>query len=156
VRSIADLSEGVVRAVIDIDGEPDDVFEALTDPAQLASWWGGDQYRTCDWVMELRPGGAWSARALGKDGENRVHGEVLAVERPSRLVVTWHASWDGDARTVIHYGLERTPGGGTRVTVVHEGFGGRPGSCQGHAVGWDLVLGWLGAHVAAAPASRET
>ncbi|MDQ3031064.1 MAG: hypothetical protein M3Y87_01500 [Myxococcota bacterium] len=55
MRAIADVPSGVVRAEIAIEGEPDGVWGALTDPEQLAAWWGGDQYRTFDWTIDLRP-----------------------------------------------------------------------------------------------------
>jgi hypothetical protein len=32
---------------------------------------------------------------------------------------------------------------GTKVTVRHEGFVGRPESWGTHAEGWELVLNWL-------------
>jgi uncharacterized protein YndB with AHSA1/START domain len=153
MRSIADVSAGVVRAEIEIEGTPEDVFDALTDPAQLASWWGGDLYRTYDWQIDLRPGGAWSVKAEGPNGRSTIHGEYLEIDRPRRLVYTWLASWDGEARTVIR--IDLTPiASGTRVVVVHDGFAGRREQCEGHALGWQNVLGWLGAHVASAALGR--
>lgn len=145
MRSIADVTEGVVRAEIDIDAPPEDVFDALTEPAQLAAWWGGDQYRTFDWNVDLRPGGLWDVKTEGPNGTNSVRGEYLEIDRPRRLVYTWHASWDGFARTVIHVQLV-TIASGTRVSILHEGFRGRPEACDGHALGWQSVLGWLSAH----------
>nr|MDQ3031065.1 SRPBCC domain-containing protein [Myxococcota bacterium] len=69
---------------------------------------------------------------MGADGAQSVHGAVLEVDRPRRFALTWHASWDGGARTVISYTLEPTATG-TEVSVVHDGFGGRPQSCESHA-----------------------
>jgi uncharacterized protein YciI len=43
--------------------------------------------------------------------------------------------------------------GGTRVTISHKGFGGRPEACENHKDGWMQVLGWLAGHLAAAPDS---
>lgn len=146
MRAVADVTRGVVHAQIEIAGPPAAVFEALTDPQQLASWWGGELYRTFDWKLDVRPGGAWSVNTESPTGAQRVYGEFLRVEPPHRLAYTWHASWDGFARTEIHYELEAIPSG-TRVRVVHEGFTGRPASCEGHAQGWDFVLGWLSRHV---------
>lgn len=145
MRAVADVTRGVVHAEIEIAAPPEAVFDALTEPEQLATWWGGDQYRTFDWRLDLRVGGGWSVRTEGRNGAQRVHGEFLEIARPSRLSYTWHASWDSFARTVIRYDLAPIATG-TRVTVVHDGFEGRREACEGHAMGWQLVLGWLGAH----------
>ena len=142
MRAVADPVRGVVRAAVDIEATPEVVFAAITEPAQLASWWGADLYRTYDWRLDLRPGGRWSVETEGAGVRNSVRGEVLEVDRPRRPVLTWEASWDGFARTVITYTLAATALG-TRLTVVHEGFAGRPESCRGHAEGWHQVLGWL-------------
>ena len=145
MRAVADVTRGVVRAQIDIEAPIELVYESLTEPAQLMSWWGGGEYETYDWKIDLRPGGAWSVSTRGGGGPQSVRGEYLEVEPPTRLVLTWLASWDGFARTVIEYTLSRTATG-TRVTVVHDGFAGRPEACEGHAAGWHSVLGWLAAH----------
>ena len=148
MRAVADVTRGIIRATVDIAAPPERVFAALTEPEQLAAWWGGELYRTYDWQMELRPGAAWSARASGRDGESTVGGEILEVDPPRRLVLTWEASWDAFQRTVIHYSVDPIATG-TRVTVVHDGFAGRPESCENHTQGWHLVLGWLAGHAAA-------
>lgn len=153
MRAVADVTRGVVRATVDIEAPPAAVFDALTQPDQLASWWGGDRYRTYDWQMDLRVGGAWSVKADAPDGLQTVYGEILELEPPHHLTYTWHASWDGHARTVVRFELAAMASG-TRVTVVHDGFAGRPEACEGHAAGWDLVLGWLTDHAAGGP-SRD-
>jgi uncharacterized protein YndB with AHSA1/START domain len=148
VRAVADLTTGVVRATIDIDAPPDVVFAALVEPEQLAAWWGGGEYRTFDWKLDLRPGGQWSVQTHGAGGAGSVRGEYLEVDPPRRLVYTWLPSWEDFQRSVITLEVRATETG-SRVTVVHEGFVGRPEACEGHAMGWDKVLGWLGGFVAA-------
>ena len=52
-----DVTGDVVRATVEIGAPPEEVFEALTDPAQLEEWWGTpDTYRTSSWQLEPRPG----------------------------------------------------------------------------------------------------
>lgn len=47
--AVADVTEGVIHAVIDIEAPPGRVFEALTSTEQLARWWGSEtSYRTHD------------------------------------------------------------------------------------------------------------
>jgi uncharacterized protein YndB with AHSA1/START domain len=153
--SVADVSTGTIHAQIDIDAPAAEVFEALTDPAQLASWWGSpDSYRTFDWKLDLRVGGAWSCQAENPHTGQRstVVGEYLELDPPRRLAYTWLPSWDNVVATTVRIELDESAGR-TRVRVVHTGFEGRAQSCQGHAAGWIRVLGWLAAGLARAPAS---
>jgi uncharacterized protein YndB with AHSA1/START domain len=146
VRAVADVTKGVVHASVDVEAPPEAVWDALTEPEQLSAWWGANLYRTFNWQFDLRPGGRWSVDTMGDGGPNHVRGEILEVDRPRRLVLTWEASWDGFCRTVITYSFVATATG-TRLTIVHTGFEGRPQACEGHAIGWDAVLGWMAAHL---------
>lgn len=144
-QALADPAAGTIHAQIDIEAPPEDVFQALTDPVELAAWWGSpDTYRTFDWRIDLRVGGAWSCQAedhaTGRRGE--VRGEYRELDPPHRLAYTWQPSWDGFLASTIQIELQ-PHAGGTRVRVIHTGFEGRPESCQGHAEGWKRVLAWL-------------
>ena len=67
VRTDAERRE--VHGVIDIDVARARVFRALTDPEELPLWWGSDDmYRTYDYRIDLRPGGALSCRARSVAG----------------------------------------------------------------------------------------
>jgi uncharacterized protein YndB with AHSA1/START domain len=150
VSALADFKAGIIYASIDIDAPPDAVWDAITEPSQLASWWGSDDtYRTMNWQVELRPGGKWSSDSARVDGSQtgHVHGEYLEVERPRLLVYTWKASWDDFAETLIRMELSATESG-THVKVRHSGFAERSTSGAGHAEGWKRVLGWLSGHAA--------
>lgn len=150
MSALADFKEGIIHASIEIDAPPEAVWDALTDPAQLASWWGSDDtYRTMNWQVDLRPGGKWSGDSARVDGtqQGNVHGEYLEVDKPRLLVYTWKASWDDFSETLIR--MELTPTAkGTHVKVRHSGFAQRTASGAGHAEGWKRVLGWLSAHPA--------
>jgi uncharacterized protein YndB with AHSA1/START domain len=151
-RAVADITEGVVLATVDIDVPPERVFKALTT-SELTKWWGSAElYRTTKFEIDLKPGGRWRTEGVGADGSPfHVEGEVLEVDAPHRLVQTWKQSWDAGPATTITYTLAAIPTG-TRVTVRHTGFVGRAQSCEGHSNGWARVLDWLGGHLAAAPA----
>ncbi len=147
MSAVADYAAGVIHASIDIDAPADAVWEALTQPAQLASWWGStDTYRTFDWQIDLRPGGKWSSQAVNVDGSQpgRVHGEYLEVQPPRLLVYTWIPSWDNFAETLIRVELTASARG-THVKVRHSGFAERVASGAAHAEGWKRVLVWLAA-----------
>jgi len=154
-RAVADLHGGTILATVDIAAAPERVFRALTTDEALA-WWGSDEtYRTTAWTSDVRVGGSYRASGVGSDGAPfAVHGSYLEVDPPRRLVQTWEPDWD-EAPTKVTYTLDATKTG-TRLTLRHEGFGRRTESCQSHCSGWEMVLGWLDAHVAetAAPPSK--
>ena len=154
-RAIADVTEGIVLATVDIAVPPERVFRALTT-SELTKWWGSAElYRTTKFEIDLVPGGTWRTEGVGADGSPfHVSGEVLEVDAPRRLVQTWKPSWDEGPATTITYTLTAIDSG-TRVTVHHSGFTGRPQSCEGHSNGWERVLGWLGGHLAAAPGGEK-
>ena len=150
MRALASVDSGVVKAEIEIEATAARVFRALTDPTELAAFWGSDDmYRTSDWKIDLRPGGRWSAVARGADGSRMtMDGEYLEVDPPRLLVFTWRPSWDDYAVTTVRYDLEPTATG-TRLRVTHTGFADRDMAAAGTGEGWKRVLQWLAEHIAA-------
>jgi uncharacterized protein YndB with AHSA1/START domain len=154
-RSIADVAQGTILARIEIAAPPERVFRALTTD-ELTKWWGSaETYRTTAFKIDLQPGGAWRSEGVGADGTTfHVGGKVLEVDPPRKLVQTWEPSWEVDLPpTTISYLLDAIETG-TRLTVRHTGFGTHVASCDGHATGWERVLGWLGNHVTPQPERR--
>ncbi|MFZ5892577.1 MAG: SRPBCC domain-containing protein [Myxococcota bacterium] len=156
-RAIADLSDGKILATVEIGVPPERVYRALTSE-EITKWWGSDDlYRTTEFSAELRVGGKWRAAGKGADGRPfEVRGEYLELDPPRKVVQTWQPDFAEGAATKVTYLLDAIPSG-TRVTLRHEGFSGRPEACQRHASGWERVLGWLIAHLvpaAAPPASQ--
>src|SRR5262245_8345215 len=71
------------------DAPRERVFEAWTDPKQVAQWWSPQGFTTpvCD--MDVRPGGSYRIVMLSPDGEEHpIEGEYLEVVKPSRIVMT--------------------------------------------------------------------
>ena len=55
VHATADTDNGLVKVVAEIAAKPEAVFRALTDPTELAKWWGADGiYRTERWEVDPR------------------------------------------------------------------------------------------------------
>ena len=133
-----------LRTSIEIAAPPETVWAALTEPAQLASWWGSDDmYRTTDWQFDMTLGGAWSCGGSDAGGEKfTVKGTVLEVDPPRVFSYTWKPSWEPGPETTVKYSLSRTSSGGTLVEVHHWGFGSEQ-SRNDHEQGWQRVLGWL-------------
>lgn len=134
----------VVREV-ELPAGTEQVWEALTDPDQVAGWFGAEV------TWELRRGAP--ARFTGDDGRVR-HGEVDEVEPGRRLAYRW---WplDGDGRgpaSAVRYELEAVPGG-TRLVIsetplVARGSGAPTASLSVTWSPWDArVVGlWVACH----------
>jgi uncharacterized protein YndB with AHSA1/START domain len=143
------IENSAIVGEIDIAAPPEAVFQALTDPEQLAAWWGDDgMYRTHNWQIDLRVGGLWSCDARNANGNvGKVHGRFLEVQPPTGLAYTWNPSWDTIPETHVRFKLRPTASG-TRVEILHDGFGSNVTSMEGHTQGWTRVLGWLDRYVA--------
>lgn len=139
-RAVADVSEGLILASVEIAAPPERVFRALTS-AEVLEWWStATDYRTTKWSGELVVGGAWRADGVSVDGSPFfVEGEFLELDPPRKVVQTWRAGWDESQLTTITYRLEPIATG-TRVTLRHAGFTGRPEMCLAHTAGWEPVL----------------
>lgn len=113
-----------------IKAAPQAVWEAITTP----EWTERYGYRTRD-SYELRPGGAYRSHTteeMRRQGaamghtvpEIGVDGEVLEVDPPRRLVLTWRMLMDAAAAregfSHLTYELQEMPGGATRLTVIHD------------------------------------
>ena len=129
--------------------------EAIWDALTTSEW--TERYGYGGRVdYELRPGGAY--RAYGSPEmvaagapDVVVEGQVLAVDRPRRLVLTWRALFDpnlaGEPPTRVTWESdEATEGGVTKLTLTHE-LEGAPGTAAivGGGVpnmggGWPYVL----------------
>jgi uncharacterized protein YndB with AHSA1/START domain len=69
---------------------PERVFEAYTDPAQVAQWWGQRTSTTTVEANDVRPGGAW--RFVQRDPEGNAYefyGEYLEVVPNEKIVYTF-------------------------------------------------------------------
>lgn len=137
------LNEDEIVSEISISAPIERVFEAVTNPAEVARWWGQTGvYRCAEFQSDLRVGGEWRSVGIGGDGRKfEVKGEYIQIEPPRLIVQTWIASWTGEARTVVRWELESTKQG-TLVRIRHSGLAAHPGLAQSYA-GWPRMLGWL-------------
>ncbi len=128
---------------IHIAASPERVFEALVDPRQVVQWWGQvGIYRCTEFHCDLRVGGKWQSVGLDSQGRRfEISGECLEVDPPRLLVLSWVATWTGNAKTVVCWELERT-GDGTLVRIRHSGFAAHPELAASYR-GWPRMLGWL-------------
>jgi uncharacterized protein YndB with AHSA1/START domain len=113
---------------------PQVVWGALTERAQLASWFPCDvEIVGGDWKV----GAAILFRFPPEVIDMTLHGQVLAVEEPRLLIFTW-------GEETLRFDLS-AEGTGTLLVLTDEL---PPGIAARNAAGWDQCLGRLDRHKA--------
>ena len=113
------------------------MYRAWTDPAQFAVWFGGHQARLEDVTMDVRPGGAWSARMVLEGGhEIRWAGEFVELDEPARVVLTLTDAPEEAPGEPLTVDLEDL-GGRTRMVVVQRGNGLTEEQYEQAQAGWE-------------------
>ena len=118
------------------------VFEAWTDPAHLAKWWGPRKFPGDEISMEAREGYAWrnSLRSV-ETGEKLWHkGVFREVVPPERLVFTfaWEAEGERGIETIVTLTFTEEAGK-TRMTL-HQAPFLSIGERDGHSEGWNSAF----------------
>ena len=63
------------------------VFQAFSDPVQLAQWWGPNGFTNTITKFDFRPGGDWHLTMHGPDGTNyRNESVFVEIIEPERIV----------------------------------------------------------------------
>lgn len=111
----------------DLDHPPEKVWRALTEPELLAAWLLPND-------IQAEEGRRFTLR--GAPGSDKpVDCEVLAAEPPRLLRYRWRGRDGNDGGrpldTVVTFTLDGTAAGGTRLRIVHSGFG-----AEARAVPW--------------------
>ncbi len=68
---------------------PEVVWDTMTDPSLVPSWWGPAHHAPVVVEMDVRPGGRWRFEMHAHGNVFGFGGEYLEVERPGRLVQTF-------------------------------------------------------------------
>jgi len=134
------------------------VWDAITKPEWTERYGYGGRG-----MYDLRSGGRYQGftsqemKDAGARGgfmvpDVAIEGEVIEVDPPKKLVLTWHMQMDertaSDAVTRLTYELDEISAGVTRLTMVHE-LAGAPRAAdilagkwesQGAGGGWNWVL----------------
>jgi uncharacterized protein YndB with AHSA1/START domain len=143
----------VVRRVFRASAEF--LFDAWTDPKVLARWFHARPSWTTEVIaVDLRAGGAWEIVMHADDGPDcRVFGKYLAIERPHRLVLTWHANAERDYETVVALTFKSIDRETTELLLTQTGLRKEQDRSE-HQSGWDGCLSSLD-RLVAAPAGAE-
>jgi uncharacterized protein YndB with AHSA1/START domain len=128
--------EHPIRRTLELAADRPRVWRALTDPAELAGWWGPLS------GLEMRAGSeGWFD--FPEHGRHAVR--VEAVEEPRYLSYCWTADQPDTALAEVHqpllveFGLEERDGGGTTLHLMESGFIG-PKKYAENNEGWDEIL----------------
>lgn len=126
------MSERKVERSTLIDTTPEMAFEAVTKASELREW-------MCEYawtVVQLK--GVYHARW---ESGYQANGRFIELDPPHRAAVTWLGTGE-PGETIATFTVAPEPGG-TRVSVVHAGFGPGP-EWDAHVAaaekGWDIGL----------------
>ena len=101
-----------------IPAPPARVYDAFTDPAQLARWWGPEGFAIPSVEFEPRPGAHYRIEMQPPEGDSFfLHGEVRAAEAPALLSYTfvWDPPDPDDVETLVELSFAASDG----ATEVH-------------------------------------
>jgi uncharacterized protein YndB with AHSA1/START domain len=102
--------------VIYIRTTPAKLWQALTDPEFTRQYWV-ETWQDCQW----KPGASW--KLMLPDGRVGDAGEVLEIDPPRRLVLSWRCEFmpelRGEGYSRLTYELE-PQGDAVKFTVIHE------------------------------------
>jgi uncharacterized protein YndB with AHSA1/START domain len=122
---------------INIRTTPEALWDAITDPELTREYWYGALNRSA-WV----PGARWTSESA--EGELFLDGEILEVDRPHRLVHTFHVVHEPEAAAEQPSTLtiEIKPMGDTcLLRATHENLG--PATLEYVTGGWEHILAGL-------------
>ncbi|MEV4787238.1 SRPBCC domain-containing protein [Streptomyces tuirus] len=129
-----------------LDGSCPAVFRELTDPRELARWWGPDGFTIPSVESDLRPGGTYRIAMRPPEGELfYLVGEFLEVEPPERLVYTfrWEDPDPEDRETVVTLSLHDIDAARSELVLDQGEFASERRRAL-HEEGWSQGLGKLG------------
>nr|WSZ11976.1 SRPBCC domain-containing protein [Streptomyces canus] len=121
------------------------VFRALTEPQDLAKWWGPDGFTTRGVESDLRRGGGYRIAMQPPEGDRfYLVGEFLVVDPPERLSYTfrWEDPDPEDRETVVRLTL-RDIGGTSAELVFTQGDFATERRQALHEQGWTQSLNKL-------------
>lgn len=114
-------TEREIRVERVFDAPRDMVWQAYTDPAWVAQWWGRGNPLTIE-KMELHRGGHWRFVETADGQEHGFEGRVGEVTPKTRIMMTFE--WDGmpgyPSRQIVE--MEDTADGKTRVVTIAQFF----------------------------------
>lgn len=106
------------------DASADRLFRLLTEPAELAKWWGPQGFSIPEVEVDLRVGGGYRFTMQPPEGEAfHLSGEFLEIRAPTvlRFTFRWEEPVPDDRETVVALSLDSMESR-TMVTLVQAEF----------------------------------
>ncbi len=123
--------------------DPATVFAFVTKAEHLAKWWGPEGMTLPDKQLDLTQPGPWSSVMMNADGQRfKVTGEVVAVDAPNAVELTWAWHDENDTRgheSRVRFEVKPNGKGGTLFTLVHSGLADED-AAKNHEMGWTSSL----------------
>jgi len=133
----ASLASAAVVVRRTIAAPPEDLFDAFLDPEALAAWMRPNAIRSTVAQVEPRVGGRYHIVMHSDSGPLPHTGVYRVIDRPKRLVFTWHSKGTDQKETLVTVDFLKA-GANTEVVVTHEML---PESARpSHAKGWTSGL----------------
>jgi len=107
----------VVRRTIHAPAEV--LFDAFLDPIALSEWMRPGAIRSAVATVEPYVGGRYEVVMQAESGPIPHTGVYRLIDRPRRLVFTWHSPNTGPSETLVTVDFVKQPVG-TEVVVTHE------------------------------------
>jgi uncharacterized protein YndB with AHSA1/START domain len=120
-----------------LDAAPPAVWRALTEPGELARWWGPAGFTSPSIDLDLRVGGRYRIQMKPPDGEAFfLQGEFREVDAPRQLAYTfrWEEPAPDDQETVVVLSL--TDAGGKTELALDQGPFATDARLALHRGGW--------------------
>lgn len=125
------------------DAPIEKVFNAWTDPAALAQWFGPEGFSVIASTIDLTVGGSYEIVLRPPEGEPITHsGTYVAITRPSALVFTWvlqdqpcSGGTGQCAETLVSLDF-KSLGQSTELSLMHERLPNKA-AVDGHLFGWN-------------------
>jgi uncharacterized protein YndB with AHSA1/START domain len=118
---------------------PEKLWQALIEPEFTHQFWVGT-WQDCDW----KKGASW--RLMIPDGRVADSGEVLEIDPPRRLVLSWSNEFKpelrGDGPSRLSYEIEQEEEM-VRLRVIHESNTPESKLIDAVSNGWPLILASL-------------
>jgi uncharacterized protein YndB with AHSA1/START domain len=131
-----------------LKASPERLFNAWTKPELMKQWFhAGDKMTTPVAEADLKLGGPWRIGMRTQDGQEHFNnGKYLVIDRPHKLVFTWHPKGDPDFETKVTLLFKKISEEFTEMTLTHEGLRD-PYWYDRHNGGWmgciDTLEKWL-------------
>ena len=122
-----------------IASTPQQVFDAITEPALASQYWGHEN------VSGWQVGATWQHVRANAERTVQIVGKVVENLPPTRLVITWAAADQADdpaSTSRVTFEIEEYDGM-VRLTVTHDELAVGSGMANGVKKGWPIVLSSL-------------